>query len=618
MMPATAVPFSATPIHFPTPSREAEPMPGTDAPSVAFLAVFEDQRLAGKDGAEAGTIDVTPVGEAPPDLAPASAGTATEALPAQRNGNGAAGPPIEITSAERAIVVPKGDDSRNRASVTAAPLPDDRPGQVVNTRTGELTDGARHDPASRIASSTDALDERTSAIATPSPEVPGGREPIRTERPSSSADLRKTGRDEVQNVPAASVASALADPRTLLVARTGDGDDIWPVPATGEVPVAGTGQPQTRGSEALERARPDVSTGRDEEDRSLGPKGAAANAQVEPDPMPATKPPLSAETYRQFMTIPAETRSDPASLAPTARAPLHEVGERHSRVPVDKTGSSNATISAQDPDIRAPRNTESEIGCTLEMRHRSVDEPGLPKRQGDGMIAARLALDHARGIGHISELALPHETIPVESSGDVQLTPTRGEVLSPRTLEALPKGPSFEVVVQPDARWVDDPAGETVPSEARASELRAGEPRVAVEATSHRADHYRPGTDQLTEIARRLPDGPVEVTLSPEELGKVRFAILGTEGQVSVQIVAERAETLDLLRRHVDVLASELRQQGYNEVSFSFGQGGGGPGAEPGGMAPATDDDRSSPDAPARTEPLARHRSGNGSLDLRL
>jgi flagellar hook-length control protein FliK len=172
-------------------------------------------------------------------------------------------------------------------------------------------------------------------------------------------------------------------------------------------------------------------------------------------------------------------------------------------------------------------------------------------------------------------------------------------------------------VVLPDARAIDSVAAETILSESRTTDLRAAEARPAAEPVSPRLDLSRSG-DQLTEIARRLPDGPVEVTLSPEELGKVRFAILGTEGQMSVQIVAERAETLDLLRRHIDVLASELREQGYDQVSFSFGQGGGGPGAEPGGTAPAGDEDRSSRDAPLRTEPVARPRSGDGSLDLRL
>jgi flagellar hook-length control protein FliK len=174
-----------------------------------------------------------------------------------------------------------------------------------------------------------------------------------------------------------------------------------------------------------------------------------------------------------------------------------------------------------------------------------------------------------------------------------------------------------------NARPVDSAAGDTFLSEARLTELRAAdsraaEARPAAEPASPRIDLSRSGADQLTEVARRLPDGPVEVTLSPEELGKVRFAILGTEGQMSVQIVAERAETLDLLRRHIDVLESELRQQGYDQVSFSFGQGGGGQGTEPNERAPASDDDRSSRDTPVRAEPVARHWSGDGSLDLRL
>ena len=37
--------------------------------------------------------------------------------------------------------------------------------------------------------------------------------------------------------------------------------------------------------------------------------------------------------------------------------------------------------------------------------------------------------------------------------------------------------------------------------------------------------------------------------------------------------MVERPETLDLIRRHIDALTNDLRQQGYSQVAFDFAQG---------------------------------------------
>jgi flagellar hook-length control protein FliK len=45
---------------------------------------------------------------------------------------------------------------------------------------------------------------------------------------------------------------------------------------------------------------------------------------------------------------------------------------------------------------------------------------------------------------------------------------------------------------------------------------------------------------------------------------------------MAVTITTERAETQDLMRRHIDMLAQEMRELGYKNVGFSFeGRGGG-------------------------------------------
>ena len=49
-----------------------------------------------------------------------------------------------------------------------------------------------------------------------------------------------------------------------------------------------------------------------------------------------------------------------------------------------------------------------------------------------------------------------------------------------------------------------------------------------------------------------------------------------SDGVITMTVLAERSETLDLMRRHSDQLAQELRQLGYGTINFSFGQREGG------------------------------------------
>lgn len=78
------------------------------------------------------------------------------------------------------------------------------------------------------------------------------------------------------------------------------------------------------------------------------------------------------------------------------------------------------------------------------------------------------------------------------------------------------------------------------------------------------------------QLADRMPatvGQPVEITLAPEELGKVRMTMSASDGALTLQLVADRPETLDLMRRHIDQLAQDFRDMGFDRLSFAFGQG---------------------------------------------
>ncbi len=77
---------------------------------------------------------------------------------------------------------------------------------------------------------------------------------------------------------------------------------------------------------------------------------------------------------------------------------------------------------------------------------------------------------------------------------------------------------------------------------------------------------------QVSEAFARLSDQTVELRLSPEELGRVRMYMHSGEHGLVVNIQADRTETLDLMRRHVDELARNLADAGYENAGFTFGE----------------------------------------------
>ncbi len=128
------------------------------------------------------------------------------------------------------------------------------------------------------------------------------------------------------------------------------------------------------------------------------------------------------------------------------------------------------------------------------------------------------------------------------------------------------------------------------------------------------------GPQAAADIARQIAGavqtataGTIELSLAPEELGRVRMVFHPGEGNLHLVITAERADTQDLLRRHIDLLQARLSELGYASVSFSF-DGNGKPQHEheTGPADPASPSDT----PPTRAD---RHSAGvAGALDLRL
>lgn len=123
---------------------------------------------------------------------------------------------------------------------------------------------------------------------------------------------------------------------------------------------------------------------------------------------------------------------------------------------------------------------------------------------------------------------------------------------------------------------------------------------------------------QLAVAIRRSEGGEIEIALEPEELGKVRLTLTPHDTRVAISVMVERPETLDLIRRHIDALTNDLRQQGYSQVAFDFAHGQNQQGHKSQADVPAqvaSADIAPSPDASTITP---RRPVRAGGLDLRL
>lgn len=78
---------------------------------------------------------------------------------------------------------------------------------------------------------------------------------------------------------------------------------------------------------------------------------------------------------------------------------------------------------------------------------------------------------------------------------------------------------------------------------------------------------------QVANAVRQSSDRAVEISLNPVELGRVRMVLSALDAGITVNILADRPDTLDLMRRNIDELGKSFADMGYENISFSFSQG---------------------------------------------
>lgn len=227
--------------------------------------------------------------------------------------------------------------------------------------------------------------------------------------------------------------------------------------------------------------------------------------------------------------------------------------------------------------------------------------PGIKPTAPDGVAQQPTAANPSFGAGQAE-------------AGAVRLaTPTSPPVTPNRIAPVIPWHP-ITVTAPEDSFAKDLLALDPISGEPRLSAT----PTQAATATAHpRAELPSHVARQLAEALQHNPNRPVEITLKPQELGAVRLSVHQAETGIIVSLTAERPETLDLMRRHIDQLGQEFKAMGYADIAFSFAGSDAGTDGDPdGSSAPASDALDDPPDVPATQIHLASDTTGG--VDIRL
>jgi len=295
------------------------------------------------------------------------------------------------------------------------------------------------------------------------------------------------------------------------------------------------------------------------------------------------KPPLHAEPRPAGATSQGHGVATPAEPSQVFRA--HAPGGGH----LAGTGLASPPAPASEIEQPAVRNAVLPLATNLPMQVAAVHAApaqGAPMPDSPG----RTAVHHA-------EPSLTH--LPVkkgalhlggqETHASPFSPPVRKRLTTedPRPVETRVSAPTTAPTPTPTPNWAFPAWGtppvtpslseraflpdEGLPAEITVRDNRGGELALnRGEPSLPRPELTRHVLAQLTGAARMTADRPVELALSPEELGKVKLTMNTDGNAVSVAIMVERPETLDLLRRNIEILAREMRGVGFQDVSFSF------------------------------------------------
>ncbi|MCR9146865.1 MAG: flagellar hook-length control protein FliK [Rhodobacteraceae bacterium] len=262
-------------------------------------------------------------------------------------------------------------------------------------------------------------------------------------------------------------------------------------------------------------------------------------------------------------------------------APVPEMG--NAKVPARLVASDTVAAAERPTQFVATPPTRSSGRDTVTTIHASAVEADSPDHAPNPAIKTAIAPSQTM----VAEHPYSHAIVP---RPDAQVTPTASPLMSsvqqPQT-SAPPPDPSVITFGQHSSSVEAFPGHslergeldllqrpETVRYSTAQLLAEAGVlPRAGPPGQPPQADIPRHVAQQIVAAVRSGGEMASELHLSPSELGRVRISLSSSDLGMIVSIVADRPETLELMRRHADQLAQDFHDIGYHAAQFSFGQG---------------------------------------------
>lgn len=234
----------------------------------------------------------------------------------------------------------------------------------------------------------------------------------------------------------------------------------------------------------------------------------------------------------------------------------------------------------------------------------------------------------AHGKTHAAPI-LSERLVPRHDASDLADPPRDVQKAQPAAQNAMPSGQPHAPATMPDLKpasfGISNAPGDTLPLHLQNAVEDIQFTTRSVDSASQsnttatlQSPNAKPVVMQVLHFAPQPGQQAVDITLSPEELGKVRLSMVTIEGTLTLAITAERSDTLDLLRRHAAELGQEFVALGYSDIEFQFTEGGRDMQQDSPEPADADSDSRAG-DIPPQTTGSVRavHISSTG-LDLRI
>ncbi|WP_103762667.1 flagellar hook-length control protein FliK [Roseovarius confluentis] len=315
----------------------------------------------------------------------------------------------------------------------------------------------------------------------------------------------------------------------------------------------------------------------------------------------------------EFRADEALTRSPTVNSRPENYMLVPQSGDKRPNQAVvissDQAGEADNTVSRQERDIRSVPNVQNRVGAgTLSQfvvpdggvaapptqsivksepsvgmgrgwssavpasdtfaRQIAMSKPAAEVQQVPNSEPAdyrRLSAAEARTA---NQGTLQPDLAPAYGSKPVSSPPIVTSAVVPENLDAHSKGEDWARTFEPDSSRMNTVGALT-------SQVETSAPlRTSLVGLARMPDLPRHVSEQLAAGLRRATEQSAEIRLNPAELGRVRINLHTSDTGVIVSVLADRPETLDLLRRNSDILAQEFREIGYGAAEFSFGQGG--------------------------------------------